>query len=218
LVGRATAHEHRVDALVEATEIHLRQAEAALSHSLDDTGTCVDDLQRVLRRQVQHSRADAAAAKELSAEAHEQYLAAAGFLDHLDRNPRADREPGALDSTSNGVLVADDYKELRESIAALLRHAGFVVRTASNGLEALLGAYEMRPAVILMDVSMPVLDGLEATRLIKASAATRHVRIIAYTGSAVADDAPVRRLFAAVLQKPTAPADVVAIVQQIASL
>ena len=116
------------------------------------------------------------------------------------------------------MLVADDYRELRESIAAVLRNAGFVVRTAANGLEALLGAYEMRPAVILMDVSMPVLDGLEATRLIKAADATRHARVIAYTGNAEADNAPARTLFAAVLHKPTTPAVVVATVRHVASL
>jgi DNA-binding NtrC family response regulator len=63
----------------------------------------------------------------------------------------------------------------------VLQNAGFVVRTASNGLEALIAAFEMRPAVIVMDVTMPVLDGLEATRLIKAADATRHARVIAFT-------------------------------------
>jgi len=43
------------------------------------------------------------------------------------------------------------------------------VRTAANGVEALIAAHEMRPAVIVMDVTMGVLDGIEATRLIKAT-------------------------------------------------
>jgi CheY-like chemotaxis protein len=89
--------------------------------------------------------------------------------------------------------------------------------TAANGLEALLAAYEMRPAVIVMDVTMPMLDGLEATRLIKAAAATRHARVIAYTGNPTLSDSLAERLFVAVLQKPAAPDVVVAMVQHVAS-
>jgi CheY-like chemotaxis protein len=77
-----------------------------------------------------------------------------------------------------------DAQEVRDLVALLLRDAGFLVRTAVNGLEALLTAYEMRPDVIVMDLTMPVLDGIEATRLIKATEATRQSRVIAYTGNA----------------------------------
>ena len=216
LVERASDHEHRLDALVEATETHLRQAEAALSHSLDETHARADHLRRFLCTQVQHSRDEAAVTRELRSVAHEQYVAAVRLLTHLDHDLRAHAEP--REPHLNGVLVADDYREARESLATVLRNAGFDVRTAANGLEALLAAYEMRPAVILMDVTMPVLDGLEATRLIKSVDAMRHARVIAYTGDPVADDAPARALFAAVLQKPTTPAVVVATVQHVASL
>ena len=78
--------------------------------------------------------------------------------------------------TQGAVLVVDDYGDIREIVADLLQNAGFIVRTAADGVEALLAAYEMRPSVIVMDVSMPVLDGLEATRLIKACAVTRDAR------------------------------------------
>jgi hypothetical protein len=74
------------------------------------------------------------------------------------------------------VLVVDDYGDVRDLLARVLEGAGFLVRTAANGLEGLIAAYEMRPAVIVMDVSMPVLDGIEATRLIKAGEATRDAR------------------------------------------
>ena len=92
--------------------------------------------------------------------------------------------------------------------------AGFHVRTASNGLEALLIAYEMRPAVILMDVTMPILDGVEATRLIKAIDEIRQARVIAYTGRPATLDDAATALFAAVLPKPSSPAAVVATVRQ----
>lgn len=99
-----------------------------------------------------------------------------------------------------------------------MRNAGFVVRTAANGLEGLLAAYEMRPAVILMDFAMPVLDGLEATRLIKASDATRRSRVIAYTSTPPQRHSVVEKLFAAVVRKPATPNAVLATVQQVASL
>jgi two-component system, cell cycle response regulator DivK len=216
LVERASDHEHRLDALVEATEMHLRQAEAALSDSLDEVHARVDHLRRVLSSRVEHSRDEAVATRELRAGAHEQHVAAIRLLTHLDDDPCALEELRERRGFSNSVLVADDYRELRESLAAVLRNAGFTVRTASNGLEAILGAYEMRPAVVLMDVSMPVLDGLEAARLIKAADATRHTRVIACTGNPLADDAPARSLFAAVLRKPVPPAVVVATVQDVA--
>ena len=85
-------------------------------------------------------------------------------------------------------------------------------------LEALIAAYEMRPSVIVMDVSMPVLDGLEATRLIKACAVTRDARIIAYTGNPSFDESPTRMLFAAVLTKPALPDAVLAAVRDAAGL
>ena len=103
-------------------------------------------------------------------------------------------------------------------VAEVLRNAGFVVRTAANGLEGLLAAYEMRPTVIVMDVTMPILDGIEATRLIKATDATRLAQVIAYTGNPVLDDNRAHKLFAAVVQKPATPAVLLATVQRVASL
>jgi len=112
----------------------------------------------------------------------------------------------------------DDYGDVREMLAHVLANAGFMVRTAANGLEGLIAAYEMRPGVIVMDVSMPVLDGIEATRLIKAAEATRHARVIAYTGNPSFDHSPTRTLFAAVLTKPATPGAVLATVQHVAGL
>jgi CheY-like chemotaxis protein len=75
----------------------------------------------------------------------------------------------------------------------------------------------MRPAVILMDLMMPVLDGAEATRLIKEVDAIRDARVIAYTGKAAVGDDRVAKLFSAVLHKPATPDRVVALVQQYAN-
>ena len=105
--------------------------------------------------------------------------------------------------------MVDDYEDTRELVARILEDAGFIVRTASNGLEAIIAAYEMKPSVIVMDVTMPVLNGLEATRLIKAIDAIRHVRVIAHTAEPHIADAAAATLFAAVLHKPVPPTVVV---------
>ena len=76
----------------------------------------------------------------------------------------------------------------------------------------------MQPGVIVMDISMPVLDGLEATRLIKAVDQTRNARIIAYTGNPSFDTNPTRTFFTAVLQKPASPEVVLAAVQHATAL
>jgi CheY-like chemotaxis protein len=104
------------------------------------------------------------------------------------------------------VLVVDDYEDSREWLSVLLENAGFTVRTAANGLEAVLAAYELQPAVVVMDVMMPVLDGLEAARLIKAIDDLRETHVIAYT--ARAPQPAIGEVFTAVIRKP-APPDVV---------
>jgi two-component system, cell cycle response regulator DivK len=210
LLERAGDQEGQLEAFVAAAEGDVRQAEAAVSHAAHDLD--VGEVRLLLSGQLERSAAGAAAAKRLLSGAHQQHAAACRLLKDLDggRSARA--------ACPTAVLVVDDYGEVREALARVLEDAGFIVRTATNGLEALIAAYEMRPGVIVMDVSMPVLDGIEATRLIKAGAATRDARVIAYTGNPTFDDSPTRTLFAAVLTKPTTPEAVLATVQQVAGL
>lgn len=67
------------------------------------------------------------------------------------------------------VLLADDHALFREGLVSLLSAHGIeVVGEASDGIEALALARELRPDVILMDLTMPGVGGLEATRLVKA--------------------------------------------------
>jgi CheY-like chemotaxis protein len=119
-------------------------------------------------------------------------------------------------SRTPAVLVVDDAADVRDLVALVLRDAGFVVRTAVNGLDALLTAYEMRPEVIVMDLTMPVLDGIEATRLIKATEAIRQSRVIAHTGNASIPP-PLEPWFVAVVTKPSPPDVVLAAVRDAAS-
>lgn len=210
LIKGIADHEAQLEALVAAAEEDLRQAEAAISHAANDLD--VGNVRHLLSGQLERSAAAAAAAKRLLAGAHQQHAAACRLLEDLDggRSARA--------ASPNAVLVVDDYGHIRDMVAHVLEDAGYIVRTATNGLEALITAYEMRPGVIVMDVSMPVLDGVEATRLIKAGKATRHARVIAYTGNPSFDDSHTRTLFAAVLTKPATPEAVLATVQQVAGL
>ena len=115
------------------------------------------------------------------------------------------------------VLVVDDIEDARVLIAETLLQAGFLVRTAENGLDALIAAYEWQPAVIVMDITMPVLDGIEATRLIKAGKATRDVRVIAHTAKPGSAAIHLQQLFDAVVPKPCMPDMLLGAVREAAS-
>jgi PAS domain S-box-containing protein len=92
----------------------------------------------------------------------------------------ADRE--RLDSDRRRVLVTDDNEDAATALALLLTHMGNDVQIAHNGEEALTVAEEFRPDLILMDVGMPELDGLEATRRLRKTEWGRRAAIVALTG------------------------------------
>ena len=82
------------------------------------------------------------------------------------------------------VLIADDFRDGRELVVEILVDAGFRTAEASNGEEALEKARTLHPDLILMDLSLPGLDGWEITRRLKADAATSGIRIVALTAHA----------------------------------
>ena len=84
------------------------------------------------------------------------------------------------------VLLVDDYPDAREMYAEYLEFSGFDVIAASNGMEALQRAADSDPDIILMDLSLPVMDGWEATRRLKADKRTAHIPVVALTGHALA--------------------------------
>ena len=85
------------------------------------------------------------------------------------------------------VLIAEDFEDARELYRDYLEFSGFRVETASNGREAVELAARLQPDLILMDASMPVLDGWQATRELKAATATSHIPVIALTAHAFDD-------------------------------
>ena len=84
------------------------------------------------------------------------------------------------------VLVVDDYPDAREMYGEYLEYCGFEVVQASNGMEALQRALDTNPDIILMDLSLPVMDGWEATRRLKADKRTENIPVVALTGHALA--------------------------------
>lgn len=107
------------------------------------------------------------------------------------------------------VLVVDDVDHGREIFAEYLEYRGFRVATAADGLEAIEKAFELRPDVILMDLSLPGIDGWEATRRLKADDRTRETPIIALTAHALASAHEKAREVGcnAVVTKPCLPKD-----------
>lgn len=91
----------------------------------------------------------------------------------------------SADPTAPLVLVVDDYQDAREMYAEYLAFSGFRVAEASNGLDAVNQAIELTPDIILMDLSLPGMDGWEATRRIKIDQRTKHIPVIALTGHAL---------------------------------
>lgn len=114
------------------------------------------------------------------------------------------------------VLLAEDFEDARELYRDYLEFSGFAVDTVANGLEAVARAITLQPDIILMDASMPVLDGWQATRELKNNAATRHIPVLALTAHAF-DDARQQALAVGCdgfIPKPCLPDDLVARIRE----
>src|SRR5262245_31048735 len=108
------------------------------------------------------------------------------------------------------VLLVDDYTDAREMYCEYLRLSGFDVIEASNGAEAVERAIDGAPDIILMDLSLPIMDGWEATRRLKADRRTADIPVVALTGQGLAgssDDA--LGGWDAFVTKPCLPEDLV---------
>lgn len=89
---------------------------------------------------------------------------------------------------SKTVLLVEDNEDNRTVYRTILEHFGYSVIEARNGEDGVRIAREELPALILMDISIPLIDGWEATRILKGDDATRNIPIIALTAHALATD------------------------------
>ena len=86
------------------------------------------------------------------------------------------------------ILLVEDNEMNRDMLSRRLERKGYTVSLALDGAEGLQKARTESPDIILMDMSLPVIDGWEATRQLKADEATRRIPIIALTAHAMASD------------------------------
>ena len=86
------------------------------------------------------------------------------------------------------VLLVEDNEDNRIVYSTILKHFGYDVSEALNGEEGIASARTQQPDLILMDISIPVIDGWEATQILKRDPATKHIPIVALTAHALASD------------------------------
>jgi CheY-like chemotaxis protein len=113
---------------------------------------------------------------------------------------------------ANSILLVEDNEDNRIIYATALRYAGYEVLEAITGTEGVHQARTQRPDLVLMDISVPELDGWEATAILKADPSTKHIPVIAVTAHALPGDEE-RSLEAGCdgyLAKPIPPAALIA--------
>jgi CheY-like chemotaxis protein len=115
------------------------------------------------------------------------------------------------------VLLVEDNEDNRTIYSTVLRYLGYQVIEAVDGLQAIALARSERPDIVLMDISIPGIDGWEATRVLREDPATRAIPIVALTAHALADDREraANAGFTSYLAKPIEPNAVVAEVRRL---
>src|SRR5262245_53040399 len=124
-----------------------------------------------------------------------------------------------MTSNVNGprVLLVDDYRDGRDMYGEYLEYSGYQVIQAANGIEALQRAIDDQPDIILMDLSLPIMDGWEATRRLKADQRTANIPVVALTGHALAgvSEEAKRAGCDAFVTKPCLPEDLVTEIRKV---
>jgi CheY-like chemotaxis protein len=115
------------------------------------------------------------------------------------------------------LVVVDDESLVTEILTFLLGNEGYVVHCAANGREALEVVARVRPDVVITDLMMPVMSGVEFARALRERDDFRRVPIILCSAVPDAIAAVDRPMFSAVLQKPFAPASLIGLIARFAS-
>jgi two-component system, cell cycle response regulator DivK len=115
------------------------------------------------------------------------------------------------------ILVVDDFEDNREIYTQFLRFNGYRVAEAADGVDALAKAAALHPDLIVMDLSLPRLDGWEATRRLKMDPATSGIPVVALTGHAFTGHEPGARGAGcdSFVTKPCIPADLEAEIRRV---
>jgi two-component system cell cycle response regulator DivK len=115
------------------------------------------------------------------------------------------------------ILVVEDTEDNRQILRDLLGAAGYTLIEAFDGAEGVAKASEHRPDLILMDIQMPVMDGYEAARRIKADPALRAIPIVAVTSYALSGDEQKARAAGcdSYIAKPYSPRQMLAKVREL---
>jgi two-component system cell cycle response regulator DivK len=120
---------------------------------------------------------------------------------------------------SKRILVVEDHEDNRQILRDLLSSGGFDMIEAENGAEAIAAAEANRPDLILMDIQLPIVDGYEATRRIKANPVLKAIPIIVVTSYALSGDEEKARRAGCddYVTKPFSPRELLAKIRQYVS-
>jgi two-component system cell cycle response regulator DivK len=107
------------------------------------------------------------------------------------------------------ILIVEDFDDAREMYRDYLQFAGFRVETARDGREAIDKTSALRPDLVLMDLSLPGIDGWEATRFLKSNPSTRNILIVALSAHALAAEGERARIAGCdgFIAKPCVPSE-----------
>lgn len=123
--------------------------------------------------------------------------------------PRKPGDHGRADESRPLVLLAEDNDDSRRVYGLILRHYGYRVEEADNGIDAIELTRARRPAMVLMDIGLPRLDGWAAAMELKRDPSTRAIPVIAFSASidSPADLNGATRVFDGFVRKPISPTE-----------
>jgi CheY-like chemotaxis protein len=116
-------------------------------------------------------------------------------------------------STNPIILLAEDHEDTRGVYSLILRHFGFQVEEATNGRDAVEIARRTEPSLVLMDIGLPVLDGWQASQMLKSEPATAGIPLIAFSARVDSTADLDGATFDGYIRKPISPLELVRRVQ-----
>ena len=108
------------------------------------------------------------------------------------------------------ILLAEDNEDTRHVYGLILRHFGYIVEEATNGIEAVELVGQKLPSLVLMDIGLPGMDGFQASRILKSDPRTENVPLIAFSARVDSTaDLGERATFDGYILKPISPNELV---------